>query len=265
MRNSIRTSSLAHMEVMKQTKEKAYEYQLQSLFESYCTSCGLKWQAYHPIVGAGKRGAVLHYVDNDQTIPVAPNPNMVLIDAGGEYFGYETDITRTYPGNGKFSNDQKMIYQTVLNAQKAAIETLKKGSFWSDAVKISLIKILEGLKKHGFIDGDIEQMYNTKVHSLFMLHSLGHSLGLNRDPLVLSKLEENMVLTVEPGIYFHDFIFKKATQEQKKYLNMKIIEKFYNFGGVRIEDCLRITSTGYENLSGILPKEMDDIERLMTK
>lgn len=264
MKVGIKTSSLAHVETMKATREKLWEFQLQTVFESSCKVCGLKWQSYPSIVGAGNRSAVLHYVANDRQIPSSPESNILLIDAGADYLGYATDITRSYPANGKFTNEQKMIYQTVLNAQKDAIETLKEGSTWASATLASHKAILSGLKTHGFLIGDLTAMYNARVQNLFMLHSLGHHLGLNvHDTGSLSTMRENMVVTVEPGIYFHDFIFKRATPEQKRFLNETIIQKFLSFGGVRIEDCILVTKSGYENLSSFVPKEVDEIEKLM--
>lgn len=264
MRVGIKTSSLAHVEVMKHTREKLMEYQLQTVFESNCKVCGMKWQSYPPIVGGGNRSAVLHYVANDRMIPTSPDSNILLIDASGDYLGYASDITRTYPANGKFTQEQKMIYQTVLNAQKDAIETLKEGSLWSNAVLASHKAILSGLKSHGFLTGDINAMHSARVQNLFMLHGLGHHLGLNvHDSGYLSTMRENMVVTVEPGIYFHEFIFRRATPEQKRFLNDTMIKKFLGFGGVRIEDCIRVLRNGYENLSKDVPKEIDEIEKLM--
>lgn len=156
-----------------------WEYQLQSVFDSNCKVCGLKWQSYPAIVGGGNRSAVLHYVDNNRKIPSSPESNLLLIDAGADYLGYATDITRTYPGNGKFTHDQKIIYQAVLDAQKAAIATLKVGSNWAAATAASIRAMLVGLKKGEVVVGDVDQMIAAGVNRLFFLHSLGHNLGLN--------------------------------------------------------------------------------------
>ena len=247
-------------------KEGLFEYQLQSNFESKCQQCGLIFQSYAPIFGASNRSAVLHYIENSRVIPSKPDSNIMLVDAGADYNGYATDITRSFPANGKFTNEQKMIYETVLEAQKSAMKTIKAGSSWSDASNAATRSLLEGLKKHKFVHGDINGMIGARVQSLFMMHGLGHNLGLYvHDTGPLNILKENMVLTVEPGIYFHKFLFDKATAAQKKFLNMEVINQFLNFGGVRIEDDLRVTKNGYENFSEDSPREIHEIEKLMKK
>eukprot|EP01080_Neovahlkampfia_damariscottae_P003280 gene3280-5722_t len=266
MKVAITTSALAHNSVMRNVREGLYEYQMQSHFESKCQTCGLTFQSYAPIFGASNRSAVLHYIENSRKIPTKPESNIMLVDAGADYNGYATDITRSFPANGKFTQDQKIIYETVLDAQKAAMKTIKAGSSWSDASNAATRAILEGMKTHGFVKGDINAMVGARVQSLFMMHSLGHNLGLYvHDTGPLNILKENMVVTVEPGIYFHKFLFDGATQAQKKFLIMEKINKFLNFGGIRIEDDLRITKNGYENYSEGSPREIKDIEKLMNQ
>jgi len=214
MKVSITTSAKSHIDVMKNSKLNVNEYQLQTVFEAYGRSCGLQFHAYYPIVAGGKRAAVLHYIENDKIIP---QTSIILIDAGHEYLGYATDITRSYPASGKFSQDQRIIYQTVLNAQKSAIGTLKHGSNWNDAVSISNIRLLEGLRTNQFVIGNINEMLTNGVQRLFQPHGLGHAVGLLvHDPSSLNILSEGQVLTVEPGIYFHSFLFENANQNQKK-------------------------------------------------
>jgi Xaa-Pro aminopeptidase len=192
---AIRTSALAHNAVMMNSKEGLFEYQLQSLFESKCQQCGLTFQSYAPIFGASNRSAVLHYIENSRRIPSKPESNIMLVDAGADYNGYATDITRSFPANGKFTNEQKMIYETVLSSQKAALKTLKVGSSWSDASNAATRALLEGLKNHKFVVGDINAMIGARVQSLFMMHGLGHNLGLFvHDTGPLTILKENQVL-----------------------------------------------------------------------
>jgi len=263
MRVSIQTSALAHIEYMKSMRPGIFEYQMQNIFESYGKACGLFFQAYYPIMAGGERGAVLHYIENNK---VVTSDMMVLVDAGLEAQGYATDITRSFPANGKFSADQRAIYEIVLGAQQQAIAALRPGASWPDISALANRVLLEGLRKHQFLVGaNINDMINAGVVKLFMPHGLGHSLGLlvHDVPALPSLLGQGMVLTVEPGIYFHKFLFEGATPVQKRFLNMTKIEKFYKFGGVRIEDDLLVTSNGYENLSKDVPSDIEAIERLM--
>jgi Xaa-Pro dipeptidase len=234
-------SSDAHLRSMKEIKGGLNEYHIHSLFEYTCHNCGLKNQSYSPIVGAGRNAAVLHYTRNDQPIKTG---EIFLIDAGSEYYGYSSDITCTYPVNGKFSPQQSMIYNSVLNVQVAAIKHVKIGMTYPELLLFAHKKLLEELRSNKFIHGEIEELYKLKIQSLFMPHGLGHHIGLDvhdTTKLIQGPILKNMVFTVEPGIYFLPFLFEGATPEQKKHLNMDLIKQFYQFGGVRIEDDIHVT------------------------
>lgn len=259
-----RVSSHAHQAIMKASTPRLNEFQLHSLFKFVSHNCGLRNQSYEPIVGSGRNSGILHYTTNDQTLQ---NGQMLLVDAGPEYHGYSSDITCSYPVNGKFTLEQSVIYQAVLNVQQKAIKSIKIGMTWSELVKVAQIKMLEELRSARLIFGDIDAMHKLNIHALFQPHGLGHHTGLDvhdTTKLPVGGLKENMVVTIEPGIYFIPYLFENATPEQKKHLNMDLINKFNKFGGVRIEDDIRITATGVEYLSNV-PRTIKEIENHMKK
>jgi len=165
----------------------------------------------------------------------------------------------------KFNKQQKDIYEIVLATQIEVLKNLKPGVTWPQMLEVCHHELLRQLVVHKFIAGDINEMYNLKIHSLFMPHGLGHYVGLEvHDPpkIPVGRLEKNTVVTVEPGCYFLSFLFEEATEPQKKFLKMDEIKKFYNFGGVRIEDDVQLIENGNTILS-ILPKTIREIEDFM--
>ena len=180
------------------------------------------------------------------------------MDAGCEYQSYASDITRTFPVNGRFTSDQKALYEWVLKAQVAAIEMVKPGVLW-DALQEKIIAILvEGLVSLGILKGSVEQLIEQKAYKDFYMHSSGHWLGLDVHDAGVYKvngqwrpLKAGMVLTIEPGLY----IAPSAPNIDKRWLGM----------GVRIEDDILVTEKGYEVLSYQAPKTVDEIENLMKK
>jgi Xaa-Pro dipeptidase len=264
-------SSNAHNAIMSKMSSmmkdgRVHEFTVESFFLEQTYNCGLRHQSYIPIVGAGANGAVLHYNDATSTVN---NGQMLLIDAGAEYGGYTTDITRTYPVNGVFTPRQREIYQTVLNAQQAAIDLMAPGVEYSDLVVASYKEILKGLKDAKLIHGDVEDMYAARIHSLFMPHGLGHSVGLDvHDPQPSGvwgrPLVEGNVLTIEPGLYFVPLLLEPAFLDPQKaqFLNKEAIEALFDFGGVRIEDVLLVTKEGHRFL-GSPARQIDEIEHLM--
>eukprot|EP01080_Neovahlkampfia_damariscottae_P002008 gene2008-1515_t len=229
-------SSNAHIQAMKEIKPNLNEFHIHSLFEYVCHNCGLKNQSYSPIVGTGRNGAILHYTRNDQIIK---ENDAFLIDAGSEYYGYSSDITCSYPVNGKFNLQQRTIYQSVLNVQIASIKHIKVGLTYEELLMFAHKQLLGELKKNNFVTGEIEDLYKLEIHRLFMPHGLGHHIGLDvhdTTKLIQGPILPNMVFTIEPGIYFLPFLFEGAKPEQKRHLNMNYIKTYYQFGGVRIED-----------------------------
>jgi Xaa-Pro dipeptidase len=242
--------------------------------------------AYTCICGAGPNGAILHYghagrpndrylVDGDQ----------MVLDMGAEYSGYTTDLTRSYPINGKFSDDQKMIHNAVYAAQQAVYAAMKPGVQWTDMHRLSERVILQHLLNAGLLqNGTVDEMMAVNVASYFMPHGLGHLLGMNvhdvggypngqsrsSEPGLCwvrcgRKLEQGMVLTVEPGIYFNEPWVRKALKNDqvKKFINEDVLNRFWNFGGCRLEDDIVVTENGCENLSGAWPTSVQEIEAVM--
>ncbi|MBT7002156.1 MAG: M24 family metallopeptidase [Candidatus Thioglobus sp.] len=244
MQNAVDISIKAHEMAMKQTKEGVYEYEIASIFDGYFRKNNSQ-HAYTPIVAGGKNACVLHYIENNKPLKEG---DLLLIDAGCEVEGYASDITRTFPISGKFSDAQKQIYQLVLDAQLQAIQSIKPGNNVSKPHQIASNTIRKGLIKLGLLEDD-------KELSEFYMHGTGHWLGLDvhdvgeyKQANSHRKFEPGMVTTVEPGIYI-----RKSDKINPVYWNI----------GIRIEDDVLVTKTGNKVLSQALAKEIDDIELLM--
>ena len=266
-------SADAHIRVMILAEPEIYEYHIESLFLYYTYNCGLRHQAYIPIVGTGYNGAVLHYQDNDD---VLEEGQILLIDAGAEFKGYATDISRTWPVNGIYSETQAEIYNIVLDAQTSAIETIAPDVEWSGPqgpTTVARNKLLEGLQAAGYIQGTLGQYIAQGIDRLFMPHSLGHWVGLDvhdaGPSISRSVLVPGMVMTVEPGIYFNKATFEQAFENanQLPLLNRAKIQALLDedFGGVRIEDVILVTENGFEVLSEGAPKTVEAVEAIMAQ
>lgn len=249
-------SAEAHTRLMTLCKPGLKEYDLEAEFVYDCLKHGARAPtAYPSIVGAGKQACVLHYTNNDETLQ---NGELVLIDAGCEYEGYASDITRTFPINGQFTPDQKALYEVVLEAQEAAIAIIKPGLAWNEIQNTILNIMVPGLVRLGILSGDPEKLIADKAYLPFYPHGSGHWLGLDVHDVGSYKvdgawrsLEPGMVLTVEPGIY----IQPDQTQVEEKWKGI----------GIRIEDDILVTEQGHEILSKKVPKKLQDIEALMKK
>jgi len=277
-----KVSSRAHMEVMRKVKPGILEYQIEAFFQyEVYHNGGCRHCSYTCICASGNNSATLHYghaaAPNNRQIK---DGELVLLDMGAEYNCYASDITRTYPVNGKFTEDQKEVYESVLAAQDAVLNAMKPGILWPDMHRLANKVICEELKKHGFIKGEVDDLVKNHIGSLFMPHGLGHFLGLDthdvggypegversKEPGLKSlrsgrALKEGMVITVEPGIYFISAILEPALQdpEKSKFLVAEKIQRFKNFGGVRLEDNVIVTKNGIENMTQI-PIKVKEIE-----
>jgi len=209
----------------------------------------------------------------------------MMFDMGGEYHCYGADISRSFPISGKFTETQKEIYQTVLAAQQTVMKNMKAGVLWPEMHRLADRVICAELLKHGYLQGDVEEMMKSFIGSLFMPHGLGHLLGIDthdvggypadgsitrstepglRSLRLGKRLEENMVVTVEPGVYFIPAVLEEAiNSDKKKFLNVEKIRSMYGFGGVRIEDDVVVLQNGIENLSRFSPTSVEEIEALM--
>ena len=236
---------------MKACKPGMYEYQLEAELQHTFMRSGARFAAYNSIVGSGDNACILHYVDNNRQMKAG---DLVLIDAGCELEHYASDITRTFPVSGKFSPEQKAIYQLVLDAQAAAIEQIKPGNHWNDPHEASVKVITEGLQSLGLLKGKVATLINNEKYKQFYMHRIGHWLGMDVHDVGDYKisgegrvLEAGMVMTVEPGIY----IAPDDKTAPKKWRGI----------GVRIEDDVVITKDGCEVLSADVPKSIKEIEK----
>ncbi|MGE4570435.1 MAG: aminopeptidase P N-terminal domain-containing protein [Gammaproteobacteria bacterium] len=234
----------AHTQAMTNVKPGMFEYEIAALFDGEFKKYN-STHAYTPIVAGGSNACVLHYIENNE---ILKDGDLLLIDAGCETEGYASDITRTFPVNGRFSEAQKQIYSIVLDAQKGAINCLKPGEKVNTAHDTACHIILNGLSELGVISDDLPL-------NEFYMHNTGHWLGLDVHDCGQYKLndehrvfEAGMIMTVEPGIYIRK--------------NDKIDPMYWNIG-IRIEDDVLITESGNTVLTQALVKEIDDIEHLM--
>ncbi len=236
-------SAVAHREAMKSCAPGVHEYELQAVYEYVYRRLGAEYGAYPCIVGAGENSVILHYNAVRRKIN---DGDVVLADCGAEYHGYAADVTRTFPASGKFSPAQRRIYDVVLRAQLTAIEMMKPGLLWSD-VTTAAERVLE----EGLFDLKLVKEKDGRQFRRFTVHGLGHAVGLNVHDVDLPRLEEGMVMTIEPGIY----IPEGMAEVPQEYFNI----------GVRIEDTVLITADGAKVLSDEVPKTADDVERLMER
>jgi Xaa-Pro aminopeptidase len=255
MRQAARISAAAHRRLMQTCRPGLTERQLETTFLHACAEQGGRFQAYPPIVGGGANACVLHYVDNADTLC---DGDLVLIDAGCELHGYASDITRTFPVNGRFSDAQRTLYELVLAAQRAAIAEVRPGNRWSAPHKAALKVLTRGLVELGLLEGsvkDVPALIKEEKYKPFYMHRTGHWLGMDVHDVGDYKqdgkwrtLEPGMVLTVEPGLYVAP--------------DAEAPERFRGIG-IRIEDDVAVTADGHEVLSADVPKDPNEIEALM--
>ncbi|WP_342228022.1 Xaa-Pro aminopeptidase [Rickettsiella endosymbiont of Rhagonycha lignosa] len=252
LRQAAHISSQAHLRAMRACRPGLYEYQLEAelMYEFYRQ--GSQTLAYPNIVASGANSCILHYTDNRAQLK---SGDLVLIDAGCEYQNYASDITRTFPVNGRFNPEQKAIYHIVLKAQQAIIALIKPGIAWNQLQKTCVDFVTQGLMDLGLLKGNLNDLIQQKSYQKFYMHGCSHWLGLDVHDVGTYKLEKNwrnlepdMVFTVEPGIYI-----RPATDIDKKWWNI----------GIRIEDDVRVTSAACEILTAQTPKDLADIENLM--
>ena len=253
MKEAGEISARAHVRAMKHCKAGVMEYQLEAEIMHEFQMSGARFAAYNTIVGGGKNGCILHYVENSAALK---NGDLVLIDAGCELEFYAADITRTFPVNGKFSPEQKALYNICLDAQIAAIEVAKAGNHWNDPHEMTVKIITQGLVDLGLLEGDVAELIKTEAYKEFYMHRAGHWLGMDVHDVGDYKvggewrvLEPGMVMTVEPGIYVAPD-------------NERVAKKWRGIG-IRIEDDVVITKDGNEVLTKDVPKTVEEIEALM--
>lgn len=245
----------AHCEAMKAARAGMQEYQLEALIEEIFRRRGAAGPAYTSIVGAGANATVLHYINNDGELR---DGDLLLIDAGAEYKGYASDITRTFPINGRYTQAQRDIYDLVLKAQMSCVEMVRPGVTHEQLKQHSIEVLTEGMVELGLLKGEPEELIKEKKHEQFYMHGLGHMLGIDVHDVgryYFNKesraLEAGVVMTVEPGIY----IAPGSKDIPEKYLGI----------GVRIEDDVLCTNDGPKVLTNKVPKQPEEIEALMAR
>ena len=227
------------------------EYQIQAQFEYTCKYAGAQAMAYDSIVAGGSKACILHYQQNNQSLV---DGDLLLIDAGCAYQNYTSDITRTYPVNGRFSPTQAAVYDLVLEAQTKAISLVSEGQTLEGVHQQAVETIAEGLLDLGMLNSNLAEVLDKKLYKPFFMHGTGHSLGLDvHDPGIKrgtdDELKAGMIITVEPGIYISPDNQQAAPQ--------------WRGIGVRIEDDILVTKEGARNLTQALPKARKAIEHIM--
>jgi Xaa-Pro aminopeptidase len=253
MRRAAAISAAAHRHLMQVCRPGMMEYELEAAFMHQCSRQGGREQAYSAIVAGGGNACVLHYIDNDTRLQEG---ELVLIDAGCELECYASDITRTFPVNGRFSEPQLQLYQLVLEAQQAAIRKVKPGNHWNQPHQAAVRTITKGLVALGLLEGPVNKLIKDEAYKPFYMHRTGHWLGMDVHDVgdykidgAWRELEPGMVLTVEPGLYI-----PSGTKG--------VDAKWWNIG-IRIEDDVLVTKDGCEVLSRGVPKTPAEIQALM--
>ncbi|BCD85878.1 Xaa-Pro aminopeptidase [Pseudomonas solani] len=253
MREAGEVSARAHVRAMQAARAGLYEYSLEAELEYEFRKGGAKMPAYGSIVAAGRNACILHYRENDAQLK---DGDLVLIDAACELDCYASDITRTFPVSGRFSPEQKAIYELVLASQEAAFLEIAPGKHWNEAHEATVRVITAGLVELGLLQGDVAELIASEAYKPFYMHRAGHWLGMDVHDVGEYKvggewrvLEPGMAMTVEPGIYI-------AVDNQN-------VAKKWRGIGVRIEDDVVVTKKGCEILTDGVPKTVAEIEALM--
>jgi Xaa-Pro aminopeptidase len=262
MRRAAAISGRAHERAMRAARPGMFEYEIEAELLHEFRRSGAQYPAYTPIVAAGANACVLHYNANSAQ---SRDGDLILIDAGCELDSYASDITRTFPVNGRFSAPQKLLYELVLAAQSAALAAVQPGRRYSDIHDSAVNVLAQGMLDIGLLDkavyGNAENAIAERAHLQFYMHGTGHWLGLdvhdvgayrdlNADGKPSRALQPGMVLTVEPGIYVRP--------------TAGVPEQFWNIG-IRIEDDVLVTPGGYSILSDAAPRVAADIEEAMRR
>ncbi|HIK74564.1 MAG TPA: Xaa-Pro aminopeptidase [Alcanivorax sp.] len=253
MRQAAQISAGAHVRAMQAVRPGLYEYQLEAEYLHEFMRHGARSPAYPSIVGGGANGCILHYIENSAPLK---DGDLVLVDAGCELHNYASDITRTFPVNGKFSGEQRALYELVLASQYAAIEATHTGNHWNVPHETVVRILTEGLVDLGLLAGHVDDLIEEQSYQRFFMHRTGHWLGLDVHDVgdyriggEWRQLEPGMTLTVEPGLYI-------APDDDT-------VEDRWRGIGIRIEDDVLVTKEGCDVLTRDVPKNIDDIEALM--
>ncbi|KAJ6263565.1 hypothetical protein Dda_2129 [Drechslerella dactyloides] len=288
-------STKAHLRVMSEIDQLTSERDIEALFIAESIKRG-GLLAYDTIAPSGRNCSILHYVNNDQLLA---GKQLVLLDAGAEYELYASDVTRTFPISGRFTPEAAQIYQLVRDMQEAVFAMVKPGVKWRDCNLRAADVAAEGLIRLGVLVGDAKEIIKSRlIGGVFFPHGLGHHVGLETHDVLYgelisdkrrarmarrssvmtrddfeaytasethNRLTPGMTLTVEPGVYFNQPLYEDFMTQfpnASKYVNEDVLAKYWDVGGVRIEDCILVTANGFENLTKA-PKEMQEVEKMV--
>lgn len=252
MRHAAEIAAEAHVRAMRACRPEMMEYELEAEY-IHAFRCAGAWVSYNPIVAGGDNACILHYTENNQALR---DGDLVLVDAGAEFHGYASDITRTFPVNGRFTPAQRAIYELVLAAQQAALDHAQPGRHWNEPHDAAVRTLTEGLVSLRILKDEVRELIKSEAYRRFYMHRTGHWLGMDVHDVGDYKiggqwrvLEPGMVFTIEPGLYIP--------------IGSKGVAKKWWGIGVRIEDDVLITKNGHEVLTRVVPKSVEDIEALM--
>ena len=252
MRRAAAITRQAHLAAMRVAKPGAYEHEVEAEILRVFRAGGCERPAYGSIVGSGPNATILHHRKNDRRMSAG---ELLLIDAGCELEYYASDVTRTFPVDGRFTPEQRAVYELVLSAQEACVEAVRPGTTLEAIHQLAVRTLAAGMIELGLIEGPLDKAIEEKRHERFYMHRTSHWLGMDvhdvgsyfrhGEPTVLAP---GMVLTVEPGLY----VAQKADVDPK-----------WRGIGVRIEDDVLVTPSGHENLTAAIPKRPDELERIL--
>lgn len=255
MKKAATISVDAHNRAMAYARPERYEYEVQAELEHTFRINGALGPAYPSIVASGKNSCILHYIENNRQLQQG---DLLLIDAGCSYGYYNADITRTFPVSGQFTDEQRLLYDIVLEAQKQAIERAQPGNGYNEIHDTAVRVIVEGLLDLDLLHGDIEEIIKEEHYKPFYMHRTGHWLGLDVHDVGVYQhgetphlLEPGHIFTVEPGLYISPTIQVKEGQPE--------VEDKWRGIGIRIEDDILITDNGHDVLTAGVPKEVADL------
>lgn len=263
----------AIIKVMKKCKPGLMEYDIESMFKYYGARLGCKYVSFQTIVGSGMNSVFLHYSENKKRIE---NGDLVLLDCGLFENHYAGDVTRTFPANGKFSHDQKIVYNLLLQKQKELIELVRPGRTFGELNSELVLKIYDILVELKIVLNTPFLTKKSDISKLFCPHSLSHHIGCNVHDLSIignsckwakefHTLKSGMIISIEPGIYFNKFMFEKALKKFHELDSEKVMRYCDSVGGIRIEDDVLVTENGFKVLSSNCPKTIEEIEEIMKK
>jgi len=262
MEKAIEITRAGHAALMAEAAPGKFEYELEAALNQVFRQRGAERHAYSPIVGSGPNSTILHYRENNRRLA---DGDLVLVDAGSEYGYYASDITRTFPANGRFSAAQRELYELVLRAQLAAIEASKPGASLAEIHDAAVNVIAAGLLELGLLQGELAKIIEDKLYQAFFMHKTSHYLGMDvHDVGAYSlagearRMAPDMVITVEPGVYVAAEV--GLVPEKYREIYAKVPERYRGIG-IRIEDDVLITAEGCRVLSQAIPKTVEGIEQ----